>query len=337
MRKQAKHPQVSVIIVNYNGKGILNNCLKSLFSQSYKNFEVILVDNASQDKSAEKAILQYPKIKLLKNKKNFGFAKACNLGLSVAKGKYILFLNNDVELDKDCLKRLLEFAEVKEKLAFVQPKIILKKEPKKLDACGAFWTNTGFLYHFGYLEKESKKEYNRSFPVFSIKGAVFLAKRKIFERIGNFDEDFWNFYEETDLCHRAWLAGWESWYYPKAVAFHLLGATASRLPQNTIQFHNFKNKLLSFLKNFQIRTLLSFLPFYFLLTFGLSFYWLLKGKFKSFLSIYRAYLWNFKNLKNTLKKRSKVQKIRIKTDKEIFALVKKNPGVNYYLKLLKRA
>ena len=163
-----------------------------------------------------------------------------------------------------------------------------------------------------------------------------MIKREIIDRVGFFDEDFWSYYEETDLCNRIWLAGGECSYYPKAVVYHALGGTSSLFDNGFIQFHNFKNKLLSFLKNFEGWTLIKILPTYFILSLAVSFYWLLQGKGRLFLSFYRSVWWNIIHLPQTLKKRKVVQLLRKRKDKEIFKLVKKNPTRRYYYALIKK-
>jgi GT2 family glycosyltransferase len=216
------------------------------------------------------------------------------------------------------------------KASVIQSKIILMDNNNLLDACGAFWTDTSFIYTYGYLKNQTDEKYNISFPIFSTKGASMLIKKEVVNKIGLFDKDFWNYYEETDFCNRAWLAGYECWYYPKAVCYHWVGSTSMTFQNDIIQFHNFKNKLLSILKNFSHRTLVCVLPKYFVLSIIISFAWLLQGRLKHFLSIYRGIFWNLINMDKTMKKRNKIQKMRKNPDEKIFSLVKLNPRLSYY-------
>jgi GT2 family glycosyltransferase len=324
---------ISILIVNYNGKKWLENCFDSLLSQTYKNFEIIFVDNASLDESVEfiKNTYNDDRIKIVQSDTNLGFAGGNNLGFKQAKGEYILLLNNDTRAPIDYLEKFKDaFLEIPN-AGSVQSKIILMSDASKLDVCGSYWTDSSFLYHYGFWQNQELDKYNKAMPFFSNKGASMMIRRKVIEEIGFFDDDFWSYYEETDLCNRMWLAGYECWYYPGAVLSHAVGGTALTLFHNSeIQFHNFKNKLLSFLKNFEVGTLIEVLPVYFILTIALSFFWLLQGKGKHFLAIYRSIWWNITHFPQTLKKRKIVQSFRKKTDAEIFKQVKQNPKLKYY-------
>jgi GT2 family glycosyltransferase len=330
MTKQLQAELISIIIINWNGKKWLKNCLNSLDGQTYKNFEIIFVDNASTDDSVEYVRENFPKVKIVQNKKNLGFAGGNNIGLKHAKGDYILLLNNDTWVEKNFLSKFIKSFDEIPNLGSVQSKIALMNTPKKLDAVGSYWTDSSFLYYYGYGKDASLTKYNKPMPFFSNKGASMLIRRDLINKIGLFDDDFWCYYEETDFCHRAWIAGYECWYYPKAVAYHAVGGTSFQLDNAYIQFHNFKNKMLSFVKNFEARTLAYVLPVFLLLNIALSFLWLFQGKIKHFFALYRAFWWNIINIKSTLEKRSMMKKNKVRSDSEIFLKIKKNPKLGYY-------
>lgn len=325
---------ISIVIVNYNGKKWLKKLLDSLCGQTYKNFEIIFVDNGSSDNSIEYVKTNYSNVQIVVSKENRGFAGGNTLGLKYAHGEYILLLNNDTWAERDCLAKFIEAFKEIPNLGSVQSKIILMNEPDRLDVCGSYWTDSSFLYHYGYRKDQSKKKYNIPMPFFSNKGVSMMVKKEVIEKVGFLDNDFWSYYEETDLCNRLWLAGYECWYYPKAVVYHAMGGTSLTFPNSYIQFHNFKNKLLSFLKNFEVSTLVKIVPRYLLLNIILSIYWLLCGKLGNFVSLYRAIWWNIVHLRQTLKKRQVVQSFRKRKDTEIFEKVKKNPKLKYYYYLL---
>ena len=325
---------VSIIIVNWNGKKWLKNCFDSINEQSYKNIEVIFVDNNSIDDSAEYVTNNWPKTIIVNNNTNSGFAEGNNLGLKHAKGELIYLLNNDTMLEKSCVEELVAFINGNKKIASVQSKMIQLNNNKKLDVVGSYWTSTGFLYHYGAGGDASKKMYNTPLPVYSNKGASMMLRRSVVDKVGLFDSDFWCYYEEGDLCARFWLAGYECWYCPEAVMYHAGGGTSITFANDYIQFHNFKNKLLSFLKCFENETLFKVLPVYLFMNIVISLYWLVNGKVGHFLSLYNAIWWNVKNIKNTIKKRKSVQKMRATCDKDIFKIVKLKPGLKYYIALL---
>ena len=327
-------PLISIILVNWNGKKWLKECLDSLMVQTYKNFEIILVDNNSSDGSVEFVHSDYPEVIVVQNRENLGFSGGNNIGYQKSRGEYVLLLNNDTRVERNFLEEFVKaFYEIPN-LGSVQSKLILMYEPAKLDVCGSYWTDIGFLYHYGYAKDTLDPKYNRKMPFFSNKGASMMLKREVIEKVGLFDHDFWCYYEETDLCHRLWLAGYECWYYPTAVCYHAMGGTAVRFSNSFLQFHNFKNKLASFLKNFEWVTLAKFLPIYLVLNVLLSFVWLFQGKYKHFFSLYKAIFWNLIHLLDTMNKRKEVQKLRVRSDKSIFKKVKRNPTIRYYFGLL---
>lgn len=321
---------VSIIIVNWNGKRWLADCLDSLLCQTYKNFEIVLVDNASKDDSVEFVQKNYPQILIVRNDANLGFASGNNSALGKIKGDLVLLLNNDTRAPVDYLEKFVGAFDEIPNLGAAQSKIVLMDEPDKLDSCGSFWTNSTFLYHYGSVKDQSIDKYNKPFPVFSNKGASMLIRKDLIDKIGLFDDDFWCYYEETDFCHRVWLSGYECWYYPNAVVAHAMGGTSLSVDNSYVQFHNFKNKLLSLLKNFELKTQLTVIPVYLISNILISLLWLAQRKFKHFAAIYKAILWNLIHLNETLNKRASIQSQRLVGDKQIFLRVKRNPRPIYY-------
>lgn len=326
-------PLISVIIVNFNGRRWLEKCLRSITDQSYTNYEIIFVDNASTDDSVAFIKKYFPKVLVIRSNVNLGFAGGNNLGYKKSKGKYIVLLNNDTYVEKNYLKNLVTAFKKNNKIAVVQSKIILMNK-RELDTCGGFWTSTSFLYYYGNYKDPSLPIYNKPFPVFTVKAASVMIKREIIEKVGLFDNDFWNYYEEGDFCHRVWLAGYECWYWPSAICHHEMGGTSRIQNYELIQYHNFKNKLMSFTKNFELLNLIYIVPIFVLLNIGIGVVWLFKGRYKYSIQLFRALLWNVTNLPKNIKKRQIVNKFRVKSDSEIFNIVKKSPKFIYYIHLL---
>jgi GT2 family glycosyltransferase len=324
-----KNPLISIIIVNFNGKKWLKDCLQSIQQQTYEKYEVIFVDNNSTDDSISFVKKNFPKVQLVTLNENIGFAGGNNEGYKKAKGEYILLLNNDTKIEKTFLSDFLKAFDEIPNLGIAQSKIILMGQDK-LDTCGGFWTSTSFLYYYGNSKSPTLEKYNKPFPVFSPKGASVLIKREVIEKIGLFDDDFWNYYEETDFSHRAWISGWESWYWPKAVCHHAMGGTSLTFKNDYIQFHNFKNKLCSYIKNLSLIELLKIIPLFIFLNFAIAFLWILKGKWKHSLALLQSIWWNIMHLRNTVSKRSKIQKIRKQSDAFVWQKVKRNPEISYY-------
>ena len=326
---------VSVIIINWNGKDYLKNCLGSLERISYKKKEIIVVDNGSDDGSVKFLRNKYPKVKIITNSSNLGFSRANNQGIKKARGEYILFLNNDTKVTKNFLDILVNKLSSDDQMGACQPKILHMEKEGRLDSIGSFLTYTGFLFHYGFEAKDSKK-LNKEIKLFSGKGSCLLFKKKVLDRIGYFDEDFFAYFEETDLCWRLWLAGYNLLYIPEAVVFHKTWGTARKLPIKLINYHSFKNRISSLSTNLETKNLLIILPIHILICLLISFYYLFRRKRSISLSIIRALGWNIRSYRKIIKKRAYVQaKVRRVLDSEIFPVILKKPDLKYYSFILR--
>ncbi len=316
-----KNPLVSVIIVNFNEAEYTRQCLTSLQKQSYPNIEIIVVDNGSNDDSV-KVIKKFPRIKLIQNKSNLGFATPNNQGVKEAKGEYIFLLNNDAYVQKDTIKKVIEYMEKNSKVGVVQNKILLAEKPELTDSTGSFFTKTGFLIHEGHAQPDSTSKKPKE--VFSIKGASMFARKSLIEKIGLFDDNYFAYFEETDFCWRVLLAGFEVIYLPISTTYHHLGKTSRKQNPSFIQFHSFKNRLNSLIKNLSFFNLLYILPLHLFLISGMAFFNLILLKPRNSFGILKAILWNFTHIFSTLNKRKKIQKqIRSIKDSYIFNKVAK--------------
>ncbi|MBU1147952.1 MAG: glycosyltransferase family 2 protein [Candidatus Omnitrophica bacterium] len=219
---------ISVIIVNYNRKDLLRQCLDSVRGQSFQDIETIVVDNASTDGSIEMADMYYSAVNLIRNTSNLLFCKAQNQGIEASKGNFILCLNSDCVLDKDYLKQVLSAIGLDTRIGMVSGKI-LRMNRKTIDSAGLFLGRNRKPVERGYGKKD-KGQYDEPGYVFGASGAcAFLRKsmlKNIRDKYGYFDERFGMYYEDLDLCWRAQKKGWESYYNPKALAYHMRGGTA---------------------------------------------------------------------------------------------------------------
>ncbi len=322
--------KVSIIIVNFNGIKWLDGCLGSLDLQTYKKIETIFVDNGSTDGSVKFVKKRYPKTIIIQNNINLGFSEGNNVGYRHSTGEYIILLNNDTIVERDYVKSMVDsFSEIKN-LGIAQSKIVKMSNPSKIDSCGSFLTSIAMQYYFGNGKDEALVNYSVPTRIFSVKGASVIISRKMIEQIGLFDEKFWCYYEETDLCHRAWLTGWECWYWPRTKVRHFIGGTSTEFANSEIQFHNVKNKLRSIIKNFSIHRLLYQLfcvtTTYTMVSIG----WLISGKVGHSTSLIKAIAWNVINLGETLDKRKSIQKLRKLSDSKYLATVSRDPRLEYY-------
>ncbi|MBX4205656.1 glycosyltransferase family 2 protein [Candidatus Microgenomates bacterium] len=316
-----RKPLVSIIVVNWNGADVLENCFDSLSKINYPNWELIFVDNGSTDNSFEILNKYSPvskeRLQVIKNRINVGFAPANNQGLEVSKGEYVLLLNNDTKVTKDFLSLMIEKMELEKQIGVMQPKIHMMDSPERLDNCGSFLTWTGFLYHWGFGEKDSNK-FDSERLIHTAKGACLLVRGEVIQKLKLFDDDFVSYFEESDFCGRVWLAGWQVVYFPKPEIYHKVGFTSKKLIATEVNYHSLKNRILSYLKNFELRGIITVLIPHLLVLKLLAIIYLVKFDFAKFAMVVKAIWWNIINLSKTLAKRSEIQKLRVVSDKEIF-------------------
>jgi len=233
-------PLVSIIIVNYNGKAHLKKCLDSIKENSYKEYEIILVDNNSTDGSVELVKKEFANVKIIKLDKNYGFAKPNNIGAKHATGDFLYFLNNDTTIGKDSITNLVEVIQ-KPKIGLCQS--LLLKPDSNVDSSGDFFTTLGIAY-------SSKKKIKEIIPILSARGAAMMVKRDIFWDLDGFDQKFFASFEDVDLGWRAWIRGYEVVLVPTSIVYHSGGKTIQML-DSTIRFHGIKNTLALCITNFE--------------------------------------------------------------------------------------
>lgn len=325
------NPLVSIIIVNWNGRKYLEDCLGSLSKISYKNVEVIFVDNASTDDSVLFVKKYYPTYKIIVNTKNLGFAEGQEIAFQKAKGDALLLLSMDTLVKKNLLDELVKALYVGNKIGAVQPKILLYPQKNLIDSIGSFFLMNGDLYHFGREKNQTLPLYNKPMEIFSAKGACILFRRKVLEKTGLFDKDYFAYFEETDLCMRIWLAGYTIMYVPSTAIYHTGGGSSKQMASSFILFHSYKNGICTYLKNLSVKYLFVVLPKMMLL-YQLAFLaYFVKGNFSSAFSLQNAIIWNIFNIKKILKKRKFVQeKIRVVSDDIFLPKLTKKVKLSYY-------
>lgn len=335
-------PLVSIIIDNWNGKHFLKRCLDSLLAQKYPNFELIVIDDASTDGSQEviksiksKVERQRVRFILIENKRHFGFAIVNNQGIKIAKGKYVLLLNNDTKVTKDFLFPLVDLLEKNSEVAAAQSKILVMDDPTLLDDVASYLTPFGFLYHIGFWEKD-KPEFNRRQITFSPKGACFFIKKAVLDEVGLMDDRFYCYFEESDLAWRMWLAGYKIFFEPKSVIYHVIAGSMKKQTSANRDYFAVKNRLNSLITNLSPVSLALILPLHLIFLFGFICFYLIRSKWKNIGAIFRAVLWNIINFKSTMKKRAFVQKkVRKVSDRSIFKEILKMPPRDYYVNFIK--
>lgn len=235
--------KIGIVIVNYNGASYQNDALKTIYESSYQNFEVIIVDSASKDNSIELARRDYPDAHYLLQNENVGVAKGNNIGIKYAIDvldvEYVLLLNNDIELDKNTLKYLIEKAD-KEIIAV--PKIYYY-EPKDMlwFAGGEMYWNRGESRHVGNFEIDNG-QYDEERVIGYSPTCCMLMHRDVFGEIGYVDETFFMYFDDTDLCVRINQAGFKILYVPSAYMWHKVSSSGGGMDSKVYVYYNFRNK-----------------------------------------------------------------------------------------------
>ncbi len=221
-------PKASIVIVNWNGKHYLDACLSSASNQTYKNFEIIMVDNASTDGSVEYVQEKYPSVKIIETKDNLGFAKGCNVGIRASNmPDYIVALSNDTRVESNWLEELVKVAETDERIGICGSKLILMDTPNIYNSAGFFIVWNAFIYDRGPGKKVGR--YEKLERVDGVCAASALYRKKMLDEIGLFDERFFFGHDDVDLSWRAKNAGWKAMYVPTSVCYHkMLGSVKGK-------------------------------------------------------------------------------------------------------------
>lgn len=306
--------KASVIIPNWNGQDLLIDCLTSLSKQTFKNFEVVLVDNGSEDDSIKYTMKNFPQVKIIKLDKNYGFAKAINVGVRKSEAKYVIFLNNDTKVDKDWVRNLVVCADSHPEVISVNSKILNFYNRKLIDGVGISINEVGQARSIGFKE-DDRGQYEKEQYIFGATGAASLFKRRDFIKVGGFDENFFMYSEEVDFAFRAQFLGYKSIYCPKAIIYHKHKSTAKKLPQH-IEYWQFRNMTQTIIKDFPSSILLKDWRLLKIILVHLNtiFYQIKNGFFWPPLM---TDVWLITNLPRLLKMRKKLQSKRLVSDEYI--------------------
>ena len=251
----------AVIILNWNGREHLDVCLRSVFSQTYNNFQVIFVDNNSDDDSVKFVTENFSQTRVIKNKKNYGFAEGNNIGIRQALHnkdiKYIVTLNNDTEVHPDWLKYMVETAANNRKIGAVSSKMLFFDQRNIIDSAGDFLLSGSLKTVTRGYREEDMGQYNKTEECFSARAGAALYRRQMLEEIvldnEYFDSHYFAYVEDTDLSIRARLAGWKILYEPRAVVYHKVAATTKKISYEFRRYQSGRNRVFTAIKNFPIR------------------------------------------------------------------------------------
>lgn len=307
---------VVVAILNYNGRTFLEKFLPSVILHSKDLADVVVIDNASSDKSIEYLESFQPEVQIIQLEQNLGFAEGYNQGLKSLDYLYVLLLNSDILVPKGYLEPLIRVLNQNKDVACVQPKIKSFHQPNKFEHAGAAG---GFLDFLGYpfcqgrlLNKteEDHGQYNQDKPVFWTTGACMLIRKRVFDQAGAFDGRFFAHMEEIDLCWRIQKLGFTCYYTHESEVFHVGGGTLSyQSPQKV--FLNFRNNLWMLLKNLPLRDLCWIIPLRLILDGLAGILFLMQKNPPAFMAVIRAHFSFYRLARTIFKQRSSSIKIAL--------------------------
>lgn len=299
--------RASIILITYNGFKYLHSCIDSVLKDIRSGDEIILVDNASTDGSADLVQQHWPQVSLFRNEVNLGFAVACNQGAGNAKKDTLVFLNQDTRVQPGWLAGLLAPLEQDPSIGLVASKLLLMSRPEQIHMCGQDIHFTGFAFGRGFLSPSDG--YNTPRQIGAVSGASFAIRRSLWEQLGGFDPQLFMYYEETDLCWRARLVGFSCVYSPDSIVFH--DYTLRDSPQ--AHAYSERNRVVLILKSWKWSTLWLMFPSL-LLAEVIDWGYMLSVGWKGIQAKLKAFGWLMRNCTIVLSARKDVQRSRREPD-----------------------
>ncbi len=256
MKEIFDYPLITISIVNLNGQNYLKDCLESIKNLNYSQdkIEVIVVDNGSSDGSIEFLKVNYSEVKIIKNRKNLGFAYANNQAAEIASGEYIAFLNNDTKVDENWLIELLRPIYMNDEIVASGSKV-LSMDGKSLDYVGGMinFEGKGFQIDYGVSIEDDEHHVSKYMPF--VNGGAMMVQKAVFLGSGGFDEDFFAYYEDVDFGWRLWVLGYMVIFAPDSIVYHHHHGTSKIFSEDKLRFLKERNSLYSVFKNYDEKNL----------------------------------------------------------------------------------
>ena len=307
-------PLVTIIISNLNGMqlNLLEECLDSLLKPGYPNWELIVVDNNSTDKSIdylEKRFKDIPNARVIKNPINM-YSQGLNWGAICAKGEYLAYFNNDVAIKKGYFQELIKQFEKDKKLAIAQAKLVNLFDRKKIDSAGETMDKYGNPITIGAGEQD-KKQFDEEEEILSASGSACMIRKSTFEKLGMYDPAYGIGYEDMDLALRARRLGYKVKRFPKAVCYHKRASTdLAEFIRVKVKWHFNKNRISTMIKNYPLEMLLITLPFTILLYVGIGLYeWVVRQNWAIGKVRFTSMFWVLVNLPKLIAKRDRIDEL----------------------------
>ncbi len=317
--------KIAIVILNWNGVKLFDKFLPSVIHNANEdNIEIYVADNGSADNSIEYLQENYSQINLIDLKENLGFAEGYNQALKKVKAEYFILLNSDVEVTPHWIEKCIPLFDDNAKIAAIQPKILSYEKPHLFEYAGAAG---GFIDKYGYpfcrgrilnqIEADVS-QYNKVSPIFWASGACMFIKAEAFHKAGGLDGDFWAHMEEIDLCWRLKNMGYEIWYQPESVVFHLGGGTLSYGSPQKVHL-NFRNNLWMLFKNLPRHQFKRIFIARMVLDGVAAIKFIAGFNFREFSAVLNAHIAFYKELPKLIKKRKEVQQqVIVKDHNEIY-------------------
>ena len=250
--KNGSYPSISIVVVNFNGRDLLRQCLCTLLDTDYPKYEIVVVDNASTDGSfaeIKESFASDPRITLVENSENVGHSEGCNIGARLTTGKYLVFLDSDIEFEaENWLWELVNVMEHDRTVGLAQAKIVLSEDKRCLDyVCMAVDALGTWSAYYGSKEEMLKE----NFEILAASAGCCIIRREVFNQVGGFDADYFIYDDDTDLSLRARLMGYRILFVPSALVIHRGGVL--RGVSGMMLYYSSKNRLNTVLKNFELR------------------------------------------------------------------------------------
>jgi GT2 family glycosyltransferase len=312
-------PSIAIVLLNYNGRSLLEKNLPHILSTTYSNKEVVVIDNGSNDDSVTFLKQSYPQVRLIQLEKNFGYAGGYNRGLKELTHDFYLLINTDVRVSREFIEPLIGKFLNNPGIAVCQPRILCEEEPGYFEYAGAAG---GLIDRFGYtfargrvfdeLEKDLG-QYEEDAQLFWASGACLAIRSSTYRQLSGFYEYFFMYSEEVDLCWRTQLAGHEVVYCHQSVVYHQKTTPLTKTGGQRV-FWIFRNNLVMLWRNLTPKDQWKIIPARIVLNMIAALYFLFCGRGKSgwlvFKSVFAAIKWRLRTGSNVAIKRKPLSALK---------------------------
>jgi GT2 family glycosyltransferase len=303
-------PLVSIIILNFNGGNLIENCIESILNSDYENYEIILVDNTSKDQSHLKCKKKFPNIILIENKENLGYCEGNNVGIRKIKGEFLVILNPDTIVEKQWLENLLS-AYKKFGMGLYQPKLLASTDKNRINTAGNMINIFGFGYSRG-KGRQDNEEYNKFQEINFASGACLFTSKEVFDKVGFFDSFLFAYLDDLDFGWRAQQIGIKSYYVPTSIVYH---AESFSFKWNKKKFFLLeRNRWYCLLTHYSRKTLALLLPGLIIIELAMLFFYISK---RMGIEKIRGYWDLIKHRKYIAKRNKELSLLRSVSDKEL--------------------